>query len=175
MAMSEKHAFATDREDPVYVNDRAHLGIARTIPISLPEAMHACNELRTGADPVRAITLDNGGMLLLRLPLRADLTWPQRRYDLLPARTNGKLFTRTNRAIAPVEIELSPWSADISELIVRPAVRAPGAWSARRLQRWFTHGHLAADALRATLSVPLPPAPAEEPLDLTDTNRARVA
>jgi hypothetical protein len=172
MASSDETPFATDREDPVYVNDRAHFSIARTIPLPLSAATDAAHRLRTGSDPVRAVSLANGGMLLLRLPLRSDLSWPQRRGDQLPARTGGALYTQTNRSICAVEIELSPWSDECTELVVRPAVRNPCRWSARKLERWFAHAHLAADALRASLTAPPPErAPA---IDLTETSRTRV-
>ncbi|MCU1426150.1 MAG: hypothetical protein JWL83_150 [Actinomycetia bacterium] len=159
-----------DREGPVYVNDRANLYIARTIGMPLPMAGEAANQLRTGSDPLRAFRLPGGGRLVLRLPLRQDNWRPaSRRADLIDLRTAGMIYSRHNRRVCPVEVELTPWTLDTTEVSVRPAVRSPYGWGPRRMAGWFTHAHDAADTLRqALLERP-------EVIDLTDIERERVA
>jgi hypothetical protein len=107
--------------------------------------------MRVGSDPVRAVGLPGGGRVEMDLPFRRDPSYPLGRPELAPLRTFGTLYVRGYRRVCDIEIELSPWSDAVSELSLRPAVRSPYQWSARRLQRWFTHAHEAADALRAEL------------------------
>jgi hypothetical protein len=135
----------------VYVTDRASLTVARTIRLPLPLATAAAAGLRSGNDPVRAIRLPAGGRIQLGLPLRRDLWHPLGRPDLAPARGIGALYGRANRRLCPVEVELSPWSADVTELALRPAVRSPYGWGNRKLGRWFAQAHDAADTLRTEI------------------------
>ena len=59
--------------------------------------------------------------------------------------------TRPGRRIAAVQVEIGPWSADDTELLLRPVARAPHLWSGRRLRNYFEAAHAAADALTALL------------------------
>jgi hypothetical protein len=135
----------------VYVTDRASLNVARTIRLPLPVATASAARLRSGNDPVRAIRLPAGGRIQIGLPLRRDEWHPLGRPDLAPARALGALYGRSNRRLCPIEVELSPWSADVTEIALRPAVRSPYSWGAGRLARWFAHAHEAADTLRAEI------------------------
>jgi hypothetical protein len=107
--------------------------------------------MRAGSDPVRAIGLPTGGRVQMELPFRRDEWHPIGRPELAPLRTFGAIYSRSNRRLCAVEVELSPWSGTVSELSVRPSVRSPYRWSGRKLERWFTSAHAAADSLRAEL------------------------
>jgi hypothetical protein len=61
------------------------------------------------------------------------------------------LATPRGRRIAAVQVEIGPWSADDTELLLRPVARAPHLWSGHRLRRYFAAAHAAADALTALL------------------------
>ncbi len=164
----------------MYVTDRACLSIARTIPLALPDASEAAARLRNGCDPVRGLTLPDGSRIVMRLPFHPDPWFPGRPLHLVPRRTGAALFTRGHRRVSPVEIELAPWSDGVTELVLRPAVRSPYSWGARRLDRWFRQAHAAADLLRgeilAAAAAPAEPVAAPmEPIDLTVTNRERIA
>ena len=119
--------------------------------LSLPVATESAARLRAGNDPVRALGLPAGGRVQVELPFRRDEWHPGGRPDLAAARAYGALYGRSNRRVCPVEVELSPWSNAVTELSVRPAVRAPYRWSGRRIGRWFAHAHDAADTLRVEL------------------------
>ena len=135
----------------MYVTDRANLYVARTIRLPFPVVTESAAHLRTGNDPVRAIGLPAGGRVQVDLPFRRDPFHPLGRPDLAAARAFGALYGRSNRRLCPVEIELSPWSATVTEVSLRPAVRSPYSWSDRRLGKWFSHAHDAADTLRSEL------------------------
>jgi hypothetical protein len=135
----------------LYVTDRACLSVARTIRLPLPVAIQSATRLRSGSDPVRSIGLPIGGRAQFELPMRRDEWHPVARPDLAPARTFGALYRRGNRRVCTIEIELAPWSDDVTELLVRPAVRSPYRWGDQRLARWFEHAHAAADTLRGAL------------------------
>jgi hypothetical protein len=55
------------------------------------------------------------------------------------------------RRIAAVQVEIGPWSAHDTELLLRPVARAPHLWSGHRLRRYFAAAHASADALTALL------------------------
>jgi hypothetical protein len=57
-----------------------------------------------------------------------------------------RLLDDRRHTIARVEIELSMWSNDSSELQLRPVARHPERWSGRRARRYFTRAHRGADA-----------------------------
>lgn len=135
----------------MHVCDRSNLYVSRTIHLPLPAAAGMAALLRSGNDPVRAIGLPQGGHLVVDLPFRRGAWRPLGRPELAPVRTLGELKTRANRRVCAIEVELSPWSNETTELSLRPAVRHPGAWSDRRIQRWFDHAHAAADTLRRDL------------------------
>jgi hypothetical protein len=135
----------------VYVTDRASLYVARTMPLALPLTAVAAGRMRIGNDPVRAVRLPTAGRMELDLPFRREQWQPLGRPEFATLRTFGALYGRSNRRISEVEIELSPWSRDASELLVRPAVRSPYRWGVHRLERWFVHAHAAADSLRSEL------------------------
>jgi hypothetical protein len=137
----------------VYATDRANFYVARTVRLPLPVVTDSAARLRSGNDPVRALGLPAGGRVQVELPFRRDQWHPVGRPDLAPARAYGALYGRSNRRLCPVEVELSPWSSTVTELSVRPAVRAPYRWSDRRIGRWFAQAHDAADTLREELLV----------------------
>jgi hypothetical protein len=136
---------------PVYVTDRAQLCVARTLALPLAEAGAASASLRKGDEPQHAVELPKGGRIDVKLPFRRDAWLWYGAQELTPLRTPGALYTSSNRRICSVELELAAWSRQMSELSLRPAVRAPHSWGARRLRRWFTYAHAAADQLRADL------------------------
>jgi hypothetical protein len=131
--------------------DRARLYVARTVPLPLPEAAASAASLRKGNERLRAVELPEGGHVDVTLPMRRAGWHPIGRPDLVPARTSGRLRSRKNRIVCPVEIELAAWSRDVTELSLRPAIRSPHTWGARKLGRWFQHAHAAADTLRGEL------------------------
>jgi hypothetical protein len=135
----------------VHVTDRATFCVARTIRLPLPVATQSASRLRRGNDPVRAIGLPAGGRLELELRFRRDAWHPVGRPDLAPARAGGALYGRSNRRVCRIELELSPWAGDVTEVAVRPAVGSPYRWSGRRVARWFEHAHAAVDTLRSEL------------------------
>jgi hypothetical protein len=51
----------------------------------------------------------------------------------------------SRRRIARVELEISPWSENATELVLRPLAKHPERWSARRLRSYFARAHDAAD------------------------------
>ena len=65
-------------------------------------------------------------------------------------RANAQLLG-VRRRIARVEIEISPWSAVATELVLRPTARHPERWSSRRLQSYFARAHQGADDLARLL------------------------
>jgi hypothetical protein len=133
------------------VTDRANLHVSRTVRLALPVATESAARMRAGSDPVRAIGLSTGGRVQMELPFRRDEWHPLGRPDLAPARTYGAIYSRSNRRFCDVEVELSPWSGTVSELSVSPTVRSAYRWSGRKLDRWFTAAHAAADSLSAQL------------------------
>jgi hypothetical protein len=151
----------------VYVTDRAQLCVARTVGLPLPVAGDAAAGLRVGNDTTRAVALPAGGRIDLELPLRRDPNYWGRSPELSVLRTDGALYTPGNRRIAPVEVELSPWSDNVSELSLRPAVKRPHRWGARRTRTWFAFAHAAADQLRADLLAHATP---DEPIALDDAS-----
>ena len=60
-------------------------------------------------------------------------------------RANGRLFARGPRPVARIELEVSAWSTDASELTIRPVARHPERWRRRRLRRYFALAHQGAD------------------------------
>ena len=75
---------------------------------------------------------------------------PFRRVARLAApvwRANARLDRKHRRRLAAIEIEISPWSAADTELLIRPRARNPQGWSRRRLRRYFAHAHRSADDL----------------------------
>jgi hypothetical protein len=121
---------ATDVE--LFCN-RSQLAVARTLPIPFAAAVAAVVGLTRPPCPID------------RRWLR-DHTGPFDRSDLASARAHGRL--PTGRRDTPIEIELAPWADGVTELVIRPDVRAPQRWSGRRRRRWYASAHAAADALR---------------------------
>jgi hypothetical protein len=116
--------------------DRTHLSVARTLPIPFAAAVAAAAGLTRPA-------------LRIERRWKRDATGPFDRSDLAPARACGHLVT--GRRDVPVEIELAPWADGVTELVLRPDVRAPHRWSGRRRRMWYATAHAAADALRQQL------------------------
>jgi hypothetical protein len=80
------------------------------------------------------------GALTIDTPFRLIVAYPSPSW-----RATARLFARGSRAVARVELEVSAWSADASELTVRPVARHPERWSRRRLRRYFALAHDGAD------------------------------
>ena len=125
---------ATDAAiDAELFSNRSQLSVARTLPIPFAAAVA-------------------GVVGLTRPPCPIDRRWhrdhtgPFDRSDLASARAHGRL--PTGRRTTPIEIELAPWADGVTELVIRPDVRAPQRWSGRRRRRWYASAHAAADALR---------------------------
>ncbi len=66
----------------------------------------------------------------------------------------GRLYGRGPRLAryARVEIVLTAWSDEASELTLRPVCPYPLRWGARRLRRYFALAHLAGDHLARVLA-----------------------
>jgi|GEM_PF-6288497 hypothetical protein len=64
-------------------------------------------------------------------------------------RARARLHGRGLRLVpyARVDIEITPWSPDASELRLRPVSRSPHAWGIGRLRRYLRLAPVAADAL----------------------------
>ena len=86
------------------------------------------------------------GILVLDGPFRRLLVDPRATWI-----ADASLATPTGRRIAAVQVEIGPWSATDTELLLRPVARAPHLWSRRRLRRYFGAAHGAADALTVLL------------------------
>jgi hypothetical protein len=103
---------------------------------------------RTVANPAvfgRGSVMCDGpqGTLVLDGPFHRTLVDPRATWI-----ADATLRTPRGRRIAPVQLEVGPWSAIAdTELLVRPRTRAPHQWSGRRLRRYFTAAHGAADSL----------------------------
>jgi hypothetical protein len=65
----------------------------------------------------------------------------------------GELLTLAGRRVADVEVELSPWSNDVSALQLRPLARHPERWRGRRLRSYFDLAHTTADRIAGSLQV----------------------
>jgi hypothetical protein len=116
--------------------DRTHLSVARTLPVPFAAAVAAAVGLTRPALPIER-------------RWQRDATGPFDRSDIAAARACGRLVT--GRRTVPVEIELAPWADGVTELVLRPDVRAPQRWSGRRRRMWYASAHTAADALRHQL------------------------
>jgi hypothetical protein len=79
-------------------------------------------------------------------PFEVVTAWPYHSW-----RSRGLLRDPDGGRVASVEIELGPWSADATELLLRPAALHPERWSARRQRQYFRVAHAAADDLAAHL------------------------
>lgn len=112
-----------------FLADRANLSVARRVPLPVFAAVAAAPEYSWVRD-------EHGYM---------------NRSDLATVRT------RTRIGSFDADIELTPWSATATELVLRPAARAPHRWSGRRRRRWYSAAHTAADALRHELLAARPP------------------
>ncbi len=80
---------------------------------------------------------------------------PFRRIDFHcdPAwRARGELVGARRRRVAAVEIEISSWSEDATQLLIRPRARNPQRWSAQRLRHYFALAHRSADELTHMLT-----------------------
>jgi len=128
--------------------DRSRLSTARTMPVPFTGAIAA------------ACTAPMPAGVQLESRWSRDATGPFGRSDLAPARAQGTLVV--GRRTVAAEFELAPWSDQVTELTIRPAVRAPHRWSARRRRRGYSAAHAAADALRQRL-VLAQPAPRRRP------------
>ena len=95
---------------------------------------------------VDVVELDGGGFLRVDEPFRPVRSLIARQ----PAPTwcaSARLLNDRRRAIAVVEIELSMWSSDSTELLLRPVARHPERWTGRRMRRYFTLAHGGADSV----------------------------
>jgi hypothetical protein len=80
-------------------------------------------------------------------------------------RTTAALLPVGRRTVERVELEVGPWSGDATEIRLRPAARRPERWTARRMERYFRHAHVAADEVLTCLERLVPePRPHVEPV-----------
>lgn len=125
--------------------------------------------LRLAGGPV-ALPLASGGRLELTTPFVAAPGRRPRwraRARLHPAGPRLVPFTR-------VEVELTPWSPDTSELRLHPRSRAPHTWGLRRLRRYLRLLPHAADALAAHIALASAAAPPTT-IDLRSTQALHAA
>ena len=80
------------------------------------------------------ITLDD--------PIQLLASWPAHSW-----RADGRLVTASDRRIARIEIEFGVWSADATELSLRPTANHPERWTGGRQCRYFDAAHRAADGV----------------------------
>jgi hypothetical protein len=112
---------------------------------------------RIGAPPEKVLrTIGNSAVFGAGTVLSSDddgvlrLDEPFRRADAYSEpvwRAHARLLGARRRVIARVEIEISPWSAIDTQLLIRPRARNPERWSGRRLRRYFFQAHRSADEL----------------------------
>lgn len=100
---------------------------------------------RTGLVPNGTLDLESDGFLCIPEPLHPVRPYSSRQ----PVPTwcgTAHLLTSRRRLVATVEVEVSAWSDDATNLTIRPVAQHPERWRAWRLRRYFTLAHLAADA-----------------------------
>ena len=85
--------------------------------------------------------------LALDHPVQLVASWPGHSW-----RTYGRLVTASDRRIARIEVEFSAWSADATELSLRPAANHPERWTGRYQCRYFEAAHRAADGVLAVVN-----------------------
>jgi hypothetical protein len=91
---------------------------------------------------------DGEGILGLDEPFRLEWMLPR-----LPAwRTTAQLATPRGRRVARVELEITAWSSDATELVLRPLARHPERWGKRRLRRYFALAHGGIDHVASVLA-----------------------
>jgi hypothetical protein len=94
--------------------------------------------------PTCVLDLEAAGLMYLAEPLRPVAPFSSRQ----PTPTwcaEGQLLTTRRHAVASIEIEVSMWSDAATCVTLRPAARHPERWPARRVRRYFTAAHAAAD------------------------------
>jgi hypothetical protein len=62
------------------------------------------------------------------------------------------LLTKRARVVALIEVEVSMWSHDSTDLQLRPVARHPERWSSRRIGRYFALAHPGADEIARLLA-----------------------
>src|SRR5437870_1940959 len=82
------------------------------------------------------LSCDRDGVLRLDEPFRRVDTYTEPVW-----RANARLLGAHGRLVAAVEIEISPWSAIDTQMLLRPQARNPNRWSGRRMRRYFAHAH----------------------------------
>jgi hypothetical protein len=115
------------------------------VPVALLEVLFDDPDLH---DRLATVDLAGRGLLTVDQPIA-----PTR--SLIPTWGGaGRLHGRRRIRSIPVTIEVSAWSAGVSELRVSPAAVRPHRWPNRRLRRYFELAHAAADELVRRLSRP---------------------
>ena len=109
------------------------------------------NVMRTITNPAvfgagSVVSGDRDGALQLDEPFRRVDSYPEPVW-----RARARLLARHGRLLAPVEIEISPWSTLDTQLLLRPQARNPYRWSGRRMRRYFAHAHRHVDDLTQLL------------------------
>jgi hypothetical protein len=124
--------------------------IQRRIPSPL-SAVHRGLADRKPLGPTELLTLDADGFLHMGEAFRP--TTPNISRQSSPTwRASACLLTKRARVVALVEIEVSMWSHDTTELQLRPVTRRPQRWSSRRMRRYFALAHLGADEIARLLA-----------------------
>jgi hypothetical protein len=125
------------------VLDALSFVIQRRIPQPL-SAVHGGLADRGPLAPTRLLTLDPDGFLHIVEPFRpvTPFSWRQPTPSWC---AQARLMTNRGRVVAVVDIEVSMWSHDSSDLQLRPAARHPERWSSLRIRRYFALAHRAAD------------------------------
>ena len=90
--------------------------------------------------------LDAEGILVMEAPFRPA---PIGYEDALHA--PAVLTSVRGRRIAMVRLEITAWSSEATALTLRPISSRPERWGARRMEQYFSLGHLGADAIARIL------------------------
>jgi len=124
--------------------------VSRLIKVPIDEIGPALGGDGTGARGTAPIALDGAGSLMLTTPF----TWADRTRTW---RGHGRLYGRGLRLtrFTRVEIEVSAWSNEASDVSLRPLARSPHTWGLRRLHRYLDLAHRAVDELGRALCHPI--------------------
>jgi hypothetical protein len=97
------------------------------------------------------LVLDSEAMCV-RLESPFGVMFPPFGYDGASWCAPATVRTRRGRSRVRLEIEINPWDANSTEVVVRPQARRPYQWGGRRMREYFRVAHLTADLLTRFLS-----------------------